>query len=131
MGAPSATQCANFCFGVFELELLPMFEQLVHWKHFVDNGVGMWQHDPCANTDKNAWESFKALLNSCRILTWKIEDRSKQVNHMDLTLTLQPTMTHAKLYKKAMNLCLYLTPHTAHPPGVTKGIMCSMFYHFF
>ena len=42
---------------------------------------------------------------------------------MDMTISIQEGRIVTSLYEKAMNLYLYISPHSAHPPGVLTGLV--------
>ena len=42
---------------------------------------------------------------------------------MDMTILIREDRIVTSLYKKSMNIYLYIPPHSAHPPGVLTGIV--------
>ena len=48
---------------------------------------------------------------------------SDNVNYMDMTIAIRGDWIVTLLYEKAMNLYLYIPPHSAHPPGVLTGLV--------
>ena len=40
-----------------------------------------------------------------------------------MTITIREDQIVTSLYKKSMNLYLYIPPHSAHPPGVLTGLV--------
>ena len=42
---------------------------------------------------------------------------------MDMTIAIRKDRIITSLYEKSMNLYLYITPHSAHPPGVLTGLV--------
>jgi hypothetical protein len=56
-------------------------------------------------------------------MKWIFSEGSSTVNFMDLTLTLVDGKIHSSLHEKDLNHHLYIAPHSAHPPGVTLGLI--------
>jgi hypothetical protein len=69
--------------------------------------------------------------NPNRRLQWIVEPAATSVNFLDLNITISSfgTITF-RTYQKPMNLYLYLPPHTAHPPGVMKGLIYGSIQRF-
>jgi hypothetical protein len=54
-------------------------------------------------------------------------DRSRSVNFLDLTFTVENNgLIRTNLYERPVNLHMYLPPHSAHPPGVLRGLIYGM-----
>jgi hypothetical protein len=51
-------------------------------------------------------------------LHWDCTDRSRSVNFLENTGGIR-----TNLYEKPVNLHMYLPPHSAHPPGVLRGLI--------
>lgn len=87
------------------------------YRRYIDDALAV-MYDPATN-----YQPFAAAMNSFgdngRRLEWEVEEPSKTVNFLDLTLAITPTgAIVSKTYQKAMNLYLYLPPTSAHPPHV-------------
>ena len=62
-------------------------------------------------------------------LTWEFSKRSKTVDFMDMTITINNSnMIDNTLFEKRLNLHLYIPPHSAHPPGLLTGIVYSTLF---
>ena len=71
-------------------------------------------------------------MNSFPGLTWEFSERSKTVDFMDMTITLNNSnMIDTTLFKKRLNLHLYIPPHSLHPPGLLLGIVYSTLFRIF
>ena len=93
------------------------------YRRFIDDVLGIWLVDPDPAEDSRQWTSFVDLMQDYYGLEWIFEERSKKVNYMDMTISIHEGRIVTSLYEKAMNLYLYIPPHSAHPPGVLTGLV--------
>ena len=56
-------------------------------------------------------------------LEWETNKLSSSVIFLDMVLTIQDNRIITKLYKKILNLYLYISPFSAHSPGVLSGLI--------
>jgi hypothetical protein len=92
---------------------------LLFLRRFIDDKIGVW-----IDTDPDQWQNFKSDMNNFGALTWKVEELSRSVNFLDLTIAIgEDRRIVTKTYEKPMNLYLYIPPASAHPPGVLKSIV--------
>jgi len=80
--------------------------------------IGYW----IGPTD-HEWQEFKDTLSNHGLLKWDVSEPSYSVDYLDLTIILKNGRITTKTYQKAMNLYLYIPPHSAHPPGMIKGMV--------
>ena len=65
------------------------------------------------------------------ILEWEVDPPAREVNFLDLTLTIQPDGSiSTRTFIKPMNLRLYIPPQSAHSPGVLKSIIFGSVFRF-
>ena len=125
MGTPPAPAYATLYFYVHELSFtITHLPNLRFYRRFIDDGIGIWI--PCDDPVDDAirWSEFQSDVNSFGKLTWEFSQRTTSVDFLDLTITIKDNgRISLCLYEKAMNLYLYLPPHSAHPPGVLKGLI--------
>ena len=122
MGTPSACTYATIYYAYHEIStLLRKYERhLIYYKRFIDDGNGLWND----RDDPDAWNRFKADVDDFGSLRWEVEERSREVNFLDLTITINDSnRIETRTYQKPMNLYLYLHHASAHPPGVLKGMI--------
>ena len=124
MGAPPAPPWATIFFGIHKETVLTRFVPRLQLYHcFIDDVLGIWLVNPDPAEDIRQWTSFVALMQDYYGLEWIFEERSKKVNDMDMTISIHEGRIVTSLYEKAMNLYLYIPPHSAHPPGVLTGLV--------
>jgi hypothetical protein len=77
--------------------------------------------------DLARWTYFKMRMNEKDFeIEWTIEERSKSIDVMDLTLALNNNCITSTLYEKPSNLHLYIPLNSAHPPGFLTGLVMGM-----
>ena len=65
-----------------------------------------------------------AKLMKFGTLEWKVETPTKEVNFLDLTITIEADGSiTTKTFVKPMNLHLYIPPQSAHPKGVLRSLI--------
>jgi hypothetical protein len=97
-------------------------QSVVYYKRFIDDIFGIWV-PPVDADDDASWQAFQARIQDHHGMEWTFSERSHSVPFMDLTLTIQHGRIHSSLYEKELNHHLYIPPHSAHPPGVTLGLI--------
>ena len=128
MGTSAACMWATIYYGVHEsTTLIPTYgDNLLIFLRFIDDIFGVWAGNAAA------WESFKRDVNKFGILTWEIDEPSTSVDFLDLTISItQDGRLTTKTFQKAMNLYQYIPPHSAHPPGMMKGIVYGLLRNYY
>lgn len=122
MGMSPAPSIANLYVAIHEAQRLLQYigKFLLYLKRFIDDGLGIWLHDPDPAIDDENWREFQAAVNSGG-LTWTFTKRAKTVDFMDLTLEIVNGKIETTLFTKPMCLHLYLPPSSCHAPGVNTG----------
>ena len=124
MGTPPAVMYATLFFAIHEDKFLPKYkDRLPLYKRYIDDVVGVWIPHPDVATDARLWDEFKADLNNYHGVEWVTSKLSSKINFLDITISLQDGKIQTTLYEKMLNLYLYIPPHSAHPPGVLKGLV--------
>jgi hypothetical protein len=122
MGTSTAVNYANLYVGLLEVtKLLRKFkDQLLFYRRFIDDGVGIWLCD-----DPLIWDSFLKCLNSWGSLKWTSDGLTDEIVFMDLRIKIDPFSNRIvyETYQKSMNLHLYIPPNSAHPHGVLRSLV--------
>ena len=127
MGTPPAPPYATLYFGIHKLETVPFFEaSLPSYSRYIDDVFGLWIHDPDPGIDRQNYLAFQACMNSFGNLTWEFTPLQKKILFMDLTLHVTPQGIRTSLFEKKLNLYLYIPPHSAHAPGILRGLVFGM-----
>lgn len=120
MGTSAACMWATIYFSVHESNtLLPNFgDNLLLYVRYIDDIFGIWIGE--SNED---WIEFKASTNNFGQLTWSFTELSSSISFLDLTISVRDGILSYCTYQKLMNLYQYISPHSAHPPGLIKGMI--------
>ena len=133
MGTPPAPPYATIYYGIHEEKFLPHHSRrVIYYRRVIDNVIGIWCPNKNPQLDAVEWNEFKQKMISFPGLTWEFSERSKMVDFMDMTITINNSnMIETTLFEKRLNLHLYITPHSADPPGLLLGIVYSTLFHIF
>ena len=124
MGTPPAPPWATIYYALHERTMVPRWsQQLFFYKRFIDDVIGIWLRDPDPVRDTELWLEFSNDMNNCHGLTWICEPPSRKTNFMDMTISIVNNRIETDLYEKALNLYLYIPPHSSHPRGVFTGLI--------
>jgi hypothetical protein len=130
MGMSPAPTIANLYVAIYEemhvLKYVP--STVLYLRCFIDDGFGIWLHDPDPVVDEKNWKDFQDCLNASG-LSWIFSDRSQEVVFMVLRLKIEGRHIKSSLYAKPMALHLYLPPHSCHAPGVLSGLVFGNVLH--
>ena len=133
MGAPPAPMYATLYFAKIENQFIPKYPNLFYYRRYIDDGFGIWNITAEENAVQNEkrWNDFKNNFNSVSTLEWTFSDRTRTTDFLDINVTLTDDgRVRTRIFEKALNLHLYLPPHSCHPPGVLKGIIHGMMLRF-
>ena len=96
---------------------------LLLYKRYINDIFGIWIPSENPALDDRKWNKFKEEIDDYHGLKWKFSPRCDKVDFLDITVTLKHDKIHTTLFEKALNLYLYIPPHSAHPPGVLTGLV--------
>lgn len=126
MGTPLAPSYATLYFAIHELTFVHKFPDLLYYRRYLDDTLCIWKNTICT-TPSDTFEEFNNSMNDYGQLRWTSTPLSDQVDFLDITITQNNDGTFdTDLYEKALNTYLYLPPHSAHAPGVLKGLIIGM-----
>ncbi len=132
MGAPPACAYAQLYFGIYELQVIPRFQtHLKLFYRYIDDGFGIWIHDPDPAVDTANWEQFQTEYGSFGKLIWDFSDRTHRINFLDLMITLKNGSATTTIYEKPMNLYQYIPPNSAHSPNVIRAFIFGLVLRIF
>jgi hypothetical protein len=127
MGTPPAPPYATLYFGIHELKIVPRFaSSLKSYSRYIDDVLGAWTHDADPAVDRQNYLDFETSMNSFGKLRWTFTPLQKEIAFMDLTLRVTRNGIQTRLYEKPLNLYLYIPPHSAHAPGILRGLVFGM-----
>lgn len=130
MGTPPAPPWATIYFGIHEQKFLGTYvDVLMLYKRFIDDILGIWLTHPDPIIDAQLWKDFVAEINNGG-LSWTFSKRGKQVDFMDLTITIVDDHIETTLFEKGLALYQYIPPSSAHPPGLLNGLVVGQVLRF-
>ncbi len=124
MGMSPAPTLANLFVAIYKDEhILPFIPTVVKYLHcIINNGFGIWLHDPDPAIDESNWKAFQVCLNNSGLL-WTFSDHVDEAIFMDLRLKIEGRKVVTSHYAKPLALHLYLPPHSCHAPGVLSELI--------
>ena len=132
MGAPPACDYAMIYFGIHELALQTLIEKhTAFYARYIDDGLGIWVHNPDGPTDTVDWVNFQQQINNFGNLTWDFSTRSQSTPFLDLTITFDGLQIYTTLYEKPMNLYQFIPPNSAHSRAVLRGFIIGLVVRIF
>ena len=110
MGTPPAPSWATLFYSFHdEFLLLKYREHLWQFSRYIDDIATGWI--PAKKYDDDIFNEFTHDLSQFHDLKWVVSDRSKQINFLDLTITVTKDKTiQTTIFEKKMNLNLYIPP---------------------
>ena len=54
-------------------------------------------------------------------IKWEFQPLASKVDFLDITISIHNGIISTTLYDKVLNLYMYITPHSYHPPDVLTG----------
>jgi hypothetical protein len=132
MGMSPAPTIANLFVAIHEqLCILQFLKSSIMWlRRFIDDGFGIWLHDPDPIVDEQNWKTFKTAINSGG-LSWIFSKRCKKLIFLDMTVEIVNGKFETALYHKPLALHLYIPPFSCHAPGVIYGLISGMILRIF
>ena len=123
MGTPCAVNYTTLYFAWHERNtILPTFESnIIVYGRLVDDIGVLWD-----TAGRHSVEQFDHCLNTRCKLKWVTEKPAKSMDFLDLTVWIEEGTVWTKTFQKKMNLHLYITGNSAHPSGLTKGLICGL-----
>jgi hypothetical protein len=134
MGAPPAPAYATIYYAIHELYLLRHFGRYLHfYRRYIDDALAIWRSSHNPTEDTHQWNEFKIAMDQFGTLTWKVEDRTDTVDFMDLTISIEHSNKRliTKIFEKKENPYLYLSPSSAHTPGMIKGTIIGTTFRYY
>ena len=119
MGTPPACCYATIYYAIREKFLFEKYnENLFFYCRYIDDVFGIW----VPNNPSLTYEDFSRDLKYHK-LRWEANVPSSSVIFLDMVLTIENNTITTKLYEKILNLYLYISPFSAHSPGVLSGLI--------
>ena len=129
MGQPVAPIIAILYVAFHEQLMFPRFSNnLLLYKRYFDDILLLWGDTA---TEPYAWQRFQSYLRRYFPgLTFVTTGPLHKVQFLDLEFYQEESRLRIYTHEKQLNLFLYTTFHSAHPPGTRKGLVMGMLHRF-
>ena len=88
----------------------------VYYRRYIDDKCILWNN----HNVPDAWDNFVRDVNNFELLKWKVENKGREVNFLDLIVTINDSgRIETRTYQQPMNLYLYIPAASAHPLGIS------------
>ena len=139
MGTPPAPTWATIYFCIWEMIIIPEFDELLFYKRYIDDGFALWLPNPARDNAQRLaefqqrmksfgadHEFFTAQNQTLTPLQWTFSDLATSAIFLDLNISISNGVIETTIYEKELNLYLYIPPHSCHSKGVLKGLIYGM-----
>jgi hypothetical protein len=127
MGTPPACAYATLYYALHEQFPISEYEdEIFFYRQYIDDIFAIWIPPATDTTEK--FNAFKSAINNFGTLTWTVKSPSQSVVFLDLQISIRDNRIQTKMNEKVMNLYLYISPHSTHPPGVLYGLIVRNLY---
>ena len=111
--------------------IIPSHPNIACYKRYIDDVCGVWVPSPDANTKTTNWLSFKSDMQTYHGVEWTFHPLSPSVDFLDITIIIRDGIISITLYEKVLNLYLYISPHSYHPPGVLTELVLGNYHRIY
>ena len=114
--------------------LIPKYESKIPLLvRFIDDIYGILKLGGDDGMSADELERFESDLDEFgpRILTWDMEQLTKSVDFLDLTVTIDNGKVSTRTFRKERNLNQCLSPLSNHPRSIIKGMIHGMLKQYF
>ncbi|TMW68854.1 hypothetical protein Poli38472_001010 [Pythium oligandrum] len=119
--AVAPTFVSLYLASVEDAVIFPRFRaNLSSYKRYIDDGFFLWDSDP---TQPCQLPSLFAAFSQATTLKFTHTISRTTCDFLDLVVYRMNDELRFRTHQKPLNLYLYLPPHSAHPPGVLKGMI--------
>ena len=138
MGTPPDPTWAIIYFCIWELIIIPKFDELVFYTWYIDDGLHAWVPNPtqdntaCLAAFQHCMQSFgidHSFFHAnpdLQPLQWTFSNLAPTAVFLNLKFPLTNGRVTTRIYEKELNLYLYIPPYSCHSTGVIKGIIFGM-----
>ena len=97
---------------------------LLLYKRYIDDVLAFWLPNPDPVENAKSLQAFRDCMNDFHGLKWTFtKPATLGIIFMDMSLSIKNNKIASTLYEKALATHLYITPTSAHSPGVTASLV--------
>lgn len=121
IGTPPAPAYTNLTFALHKNTIIKKSApNLIMYKRYIKDIYDIWVHLGTHEEDERLYYEFKKPINGYDELNWIFIELISSLDYLDIVITIiiHNYQIWTTLQKKELNLYLYISPHSACPPGV-------------
>lgn len=125
MGKKPAPPWATIFYAIKEIVLLDKFAaSLLLYRRYIDDVLAFWLPHPDPVENAKTLQEFRDCMNDFHGLEWTFtKPATSGIAFLDMSLSIKDCRIASTLYEKPLATYLYITPTSAHPPGVTASLV--------
>ena len=128
MGTPPYPPWDTVFYDIHEDDFTETFLPFLFlYQNYIINIFILWMPAPGANPNQS-WLNLQSSMNKFHVLKWEFIESCKNLDYMDMKLTIKVNRITTDIYKKYLSLYLYIPPHSSQSTVLLSDLVLSNCY---